>query len=261
MNNGIELLGIIEKTKKPVLVLEAIPIFNELKNTGKSNFTKCEDDYEVLPFYTSKFGGLAYLPMYLEYPKGKSGAPMFLLAQINFEEMPKLDLFPTEGILQIFMDINEYEDFHVRYIPKKEKFDDPQNLDFLRGRAQSKYYFPVEIPHKIKGYFKKVPLPEFSESFNKVFEKYMPTEEDGYQFSDLYLDVIQEYPEHHIGGEPRFCQDGPGYKKMGDYEVLLHMGCTDYICYGDSGVMVFFIKKEDLKNKDFSKVEFYYDCY
>ncbi|MFR5020261.1 DUF1963 domain-containing protein [Faecalibacillus intestinalis] len=30
---------------------------------------------------------------------------------------------------------------------------------------------------------------------------------------------------------------------------------------GDSGVGNFFISKEDLKNKDFSHVRYYWDCY
>ena len=51
----------------------------------------------------SKLGGNPYYPKDLPYPVDKQGNPMRLLAQLNFEEMPPLEPFPTKGILQIFL--------------------------------------------------------------------------------------------------------------------------------------------------------------
>src|SRR5690242_4450010 len=55
-----------------------------------------------LPIKKSKFLGKPYLPLTHEYPKNQFGKPMILLAQINFEEMPRLKNYPSKGILQIF---------------------------------------------------------------------------------------------------------------------------------------------------------------
>ncbi len=54
----------------------------------------------------SKFAGEPYLPYYQTYPKDITGEPMRLLAQINFAEMPTLQDFPSQGILQFFISSN-----------------------------------------------------------------------------------------------------------------------------------------------------------
>ena len=60
-------------------------------------------DEGTLPIKQSKFLGTPFLPIHTEYPKDKKDIPMILLAQINFEEIPALENYPTKGILQIFI--------------------------------------------------------------------------------------------------------------------------------------------------------------
>ena len=63
-----------------------------------------------------------------------------------------------------------------------------------------------------------------------------------------------------IGGYPFFTQNDP--RQEDSNEVLLfQLDSQDHILWGDSGVGNFFISKEDLKNKDFSHVRYYWDCY
>jgi uncharacterized protein YwqG len=49
-----------------------------------------------------------------------------------------------------------------------------------------------------------------------------------------------------------------------DYELLLQIDSSeaeaDEICWGDVGVGNFFIRREDLRNRDFSKVLYTWDC-
>lgn len=52
-----------------------------------------------LSLWQSKFGGYPYLPMGFEYPHSSNGKALFFLAQINFNDLPEIDLFPIEGIL------------------------------------------------------------------------------------------------------------------------------------------------------------------
>jgi len=74
----------IEATIKPFIEIKA----------------KAEDN---LRFWQSKFGGLPYFPKSLQYPTDSKGQAMFLLAQINFGETPKLESFPEKGILQFYI--------------------------------------------------------------------------------------------------------------------------------------------------------------
>ena len=56
--------------------------------------------------FDSKLGGVPYFPKSMEYPtvcEGEfAGKPLFFLAQLNFSKLPKIDGFPSEGILQFF---------------------------------------------------------------------------------------------------------------------------------------------------------------
>src|SRR5512145_759243 len=74
----------IEATIKP---------FIEIKAKAKNN----------LRLWQSRFGGCPYFPKGLEYPVDSKGQAMFLLAQINFGETPKLESFPEKGILQFYI--------------------------------------------------------------------------------------------------------------------------------------------------------------
>ena len=51
----------------------------------------------------SKFGGLPYWTRGEEYPKDENGNPLYLLAQINFADVPHIPDYPTHGLLQIFI--------------------------------------------------------------------------------------------------------------------------------------------------------------
>ena len=61
---------------------------------------------ENISVFDSKLGGVPYLPKEMEYPKvlegSSAGKPLRLLAQLNFEKLPRLEGFPEKGILQFF---------------------------------------------------------------------------------------------------------------------------------------------------------------
>ena len=65
---------------------------------------------EILSLEQSKFLGKPILPLDYKYPRTKDGTPMIMLAQINFGEVPSLDIYPTEGILQLFVSPTEWYD-------------------------------------------------------------------------------------------------------------------------------------------------------
>ena len=54
--------------------------------------------------FDSKIGGPYYVPEGMEIPVDKNtDNPMFLLAQLNFTQLPMKEPFPDSGLLQIFI--------------------------------------------------------------------------------------------------------------------------------------------------------------
>lgn len=68
----------------------------------------------------SMFWGECYLPEGEQIPQTSDGEPMRLLAQINFAQIPKLPGFPSQGLLQFWLDDNA-DNF-------ENKIDDEQTM-------------------------------------------------------------------------------------------------------------------------------------
>lgn len=222
-----------------------------------------KNDHLVL--WQSKLGGLPYLPKGYEYPKGVQGNPLFLLAQINFEEVPCLEGFPQEGILQFYIADDDFyganwdnptqqEGFRVIYFPTISKTEDDLVTDFS--------FLPEP-----KG------LPFFGSSslqFNKKVAPVGYTDYEFEQFADKEEDIWEEYAEkfssegHKIGGYAHFTQEDPRSNKesLEKYILLLQIDTDNAvdIMWGDSGVGNFFITQTDLEKLDFSKVFYTWDC-
>jgi uncharacterized protein YwqG len=232
---------------------------------------------EALNLWQSKFGGLPYLPKDCEYPRDNKGNPLFLLAQINLAEMPELEGFPEEGILQFY--IADADDYGL-------DFDNPKKQDRFRV-----LYFP-EVS-KSEGDlitdFSFLPSPEllpfvYGMACSLVFQQnVMPVTVEDFQFQTLLGDdflarfgekeeeIIEEYVEkfeaegHRVGGYPLFTQEDPRTNLKGEeeYRLLLQIDTDPQIdlMWGDSGVANFFMTQTDLDNLDFSKVLFHWDCH
>jgi uncharacterized protein YwqG len=89
-------------------------------------------DNDKPTWWQSKFGGLPYLPKGFEYPKSSNGEYLYLLAQINFAEVPHLEGFPEKGILQFYIHDGEKDD-----IIWGCDMSNPTNQDYFRV-----LYFP-----------------------------------------------------------------------------------------------------------------------
>ncbi len=88
-------------------------IFNEMKNLTARQAISLIIDKEKEPKITdSKFGGLPYWNMELEYPRRSDGTLLMLLAQINLEQLNQEGKnpdgkLPKSGMLQFFIDSND----------------------------------------------------------------------------------------------------------------------------------------------------------
>lgn len=249
----------IESTIKP---------FIEIKAKAENN----------LSLWQSKFGGLPYFPKSLQYPIDSKGKAMFLLAQINFSETPKLASFPEKGILQFYISNGsdmygacfespaKQEDFRVLYFP--EVIEDEHLLvtkfDFLSKPDM----LPIEKQSSLTFNLKLAPMPVVDYLFEPII---LNTSKSKYELYKDYQTVYEEHEKlfrsegHKIGGYPYFTQNDPRdsetYKGK-EYILLFQMDTDDEagIMWGESGVANFFITEQDLASKDFSRVLYNWDC-
>ena len=257
---------------------------------------------ENLSVFESKLGGVPYMPLDFEYPKGKSGIfegrPLRLLAQLNFEKLPHIENFPQKGILQFFCSDDEEDSayglnfdspieqdgfrviYHENIIADESKlmskesmpaFADntgifPFNGEFLLETKEPESCLISSEDH----HFNDAVFKLMGEISGRNITNFREAEEAGFG-DDLWekLYELRTFEQTCIGGYPFFTQDDPrGYKEeIAGYDVLLFQ-CTsffgdapaDEIMWGDVGVANFFISESDLKNLDFSKVAYNWDC-
>lgn len=243
---NIEVLREIHKTLKESIKIEAVPVL-----------------HKDLKIWESNFGGIPYIPMDMEYPRNTSGEPLYLLAQINFIDMPFLKPFPRDGLLQFYVDKNVCDnsdacEHKVLYIPHPEHYNNHLDLHFIENPQD----FPIQCPHRLTYCFNKKPISSLNPCFEKVFSKYLTeNNEQSDDFYDLYSELINDFNSHQIGGYSSFIQEAPNFIKedIENFEVLLQINSDTHITFGDSGIATFFIRREDLASMDFSKVIFYWD--
>lgn len=240
--------------------------------------------------WQSKFTGFPYLPKNFDYPTTQKGDYLYLLAQINFAEVPRLEGFPERGILQFYISESElygcdFENpttqtgFRVLYFSNPDMNEDNliANFDFLPS-----LWDRVDIPFYI--------LPSYTPDRNDCFAltfnlKSAPITTCDYKFEELIgheiwdvlrenkYSVWQEYHQkyevgHRLGGYPYFTQSDPreGLSQEEPYLLLLQIDSdtkdakTIDIQWGDIGVCNFFIKESALRQLDFSDVMYNWDC-
>lgn len=230
---------------------------------------------DSLALTDSKFGGYPFWPASKPYPVDKDGQYLYLLAQIDFAQVPPLAGYPDKGLLQFYLSADdmyglnfdkptEQANFRVVY------FEDttPAALDdfhFLDAQQRDSD-FPVSRPMGLqfapdKDYYSFCDFRFVNEEAEGVIADAEPVK--GQHL--LEDELTKLYPEggHKIGGYAFFTQtdpreDDPAYD---DYILLLQVDSQlEDICWGDVGVGNFFIHRDDLERKDFSRVLYNWDC-
>lgn len=281
-NNEIKkiVLDILEKNKKPMI---------------KINLS---DDKPTL--FQSKFGGVPYLPKDVKVPKNKENQQLTLLAQINIEELPKNNIYPMkEGILQFWIlnddvlgldyDTHLGDGFKVVYYKEIDKsVTEEEVLEKYKPYKDEDSYFPIEGEFSLSfkltdGYFSDS-NDDFGEIVNREMKKFHIENKEKYKeilkvYDDKeYLsyweiwDILEEDKEigeklfeagHKIGGFPNFTQSD--IREVGDYEILLLQIDSEgteknEIMWGDCGIANFFIREKDLKELNFDRAIYNWDC-
>ena len=273
-------LDILEKNKKPMIKISL--------SDDKANL------------FQSKFGGIPYLPKNVGAPKNKENEQLTLLAQINIEELPKNNIYPMEeGILQFWIlnddvlgldyDTHLGNGFKVVYYKDIDKsVTEEEVLGKYKPYKNEDSYFPVEGEFSLSfkltdGYFSDS-NDDFREIVNKEMKKFHIENKEKYKeilkvyedkeylsYWDIW-DILEEDKKigeklfdggHKIGGFPNFTQSD--VREIGDYEILLLQIDSEgteknEIIWGDCGIANFFIREKDLKELNFEKVIYNWDC-
>ncbi|MGD1901269.1 MAG: YwqG family protein [Geitlerinemataceae cyanobacterium] len=238
-------------------------------------------DRDPLELHQSKFLGSPFIPEDAEYPKDTDGNPLILLVQINFAEAPDLDGFPSEGMLQVFFNPNEWSESVVGwdsrsnagkivYLSAADLQKTPRTT-FPVIDPEAYAELPIESIHSLT--FEKSIDTGNSEDFQFAFDfgelDYWEFEEslseaDGKAFKSYF----SRDDGHKLGGYAYFTQgDIREYEGQEDYDLvrqndvqLLQLDSDEEMMFGDSGVGHVFISPEALADRDFSKAYFYWDC-
>ena len=253
----------------------------------KINIQEADD----LPLTASKFGGVPYWLPEMPYPVDKQGNKLLLLAQINLSEMPPLPDFPTTGLLQFLMTQNVYEmnfynnptrqdDWRVVYHAEINPAIDESSVLALNIPYAPQIFddeddggFPVDTQYRLSFEPAEIRIGTECIGFDKALKnaaKEVGIKLNKNDLSDLEVlfgekaweKIKQHTVENLIGGYPDFTQTDPRderkYKKHS--VLLLQIESDEGIMWGDCGVGNFFIRPDDLRKKDFSKVLFNWDC-
>lgn len=264
-----------------------VPYIDAIRATEKPVVEMVLTAADTLSLTESHVGGTPYLPLTETYPVDSTGIPLNLLIQVNFADMPPLADYPQEGILQIyhggddlygadFDNLQKQKDFRILYFP--DVTEDPTLLhqDFsalTAAKAGGDYYSPVTGQYRISF----VPSVQYISTGDTAFGRTILNCDDLYDFEDeykgedFYEEWVEPYNEHfpgegnRLGGYPAFTQTDPREynDELKPYVLLLQLDSGSEgvdIMWGDCGIGNFFIHPDDLKNADFSRVAYNWDC-
>ncbi|MBB1284601.1 DUF1963 domain-containing protein [Flavisolibacter sp. BT320] len=224
--------------------------------------------------FDSKFGGHPYWPKNKAYPVDSHGNYMYLLAQLNFSQIPGLEGYPEKGILQFFLAADDIYGLDVDHPTQQTGFrvvywedsSEPalDNFHFLDEQERDSA-LPLEQPMQLtfsldKDYysFSDCRYPE------EVADDLLGADKPVKGQRSLEDELTEVFSEggHKMGGYAFFTQDDPRREMTyRDYILLLQIDSQgDHICWGDLGVGNFFIHPDALRQKDFSQVLYNWDC-
>ena len=241
----------------------------------------------------SKFFGFPCLPKNISYPTTPDGDYLYLLAQINFEEVPPIEYFPSTGILQLYIagdgdygwdydNPTSQTNFRVLYFPDPDldRSNLVTNFDFLETIWNyENHFFPFWICDSytanrndcfaLSFSVKSSPISDCDYQFEKLIgsEIWDIVSENSSDFWSMYRERFT--PGHRLSGYPNFSQVDPrkpASSEDEEYILLLQIDSDGsalekiYIEWSDLGVGNFFIKRSDLLKLDFSKVLYNWDC-
>lgn len=247
--------------------------------------------------FESKVGGTPYLPRDMAWPVDSKGIGMALLAQVDCAALEGLPDFPHTGLLQFFFALDDVfgmdfdnqtaqTGFRVLYheavdssvtvaevLTKKagvRQMDEKEQEQYTPVFENARIVFSTpEVQHISEADYRA--WRAFLQRWNELHGTDYKTRWEYYQATRINEDFPapeDKGPFHQVGGYPYFTQEDPraGAEELADLDVLLFQLDSDYrdkkdlVLWGDCGVANFFISREALRRRDFSRVCYNWDC-
>ncbi len=259
--------------------------FNDYKTIIEKSIKKVlnlkYEENEEIHLWNSKIGGFPYLTEVADYPVDENNDHLGFLAQINFEELPQLNDYPKKGILQFFIkqDIEYFgmdeddpiiqKNFKVKFIENISKDNLITDFSFLNINFD---ILPISNKEVMISFEENTELMPTNESY--FITKKLHTDGNFLGCSDFFKqDALQQkYQEivdktlnnSKVGGYPCFLNVNPR-EQVKEYHkfdtVLFQIASTGKhnIVWADYGTAKFLIAKEDLINKNFDNIFYYWD--
>ncbi len=246
--------------------------------------------------FHSKFGGMPYWDGSKEYPKDSQGEKLVLIAQFNLDNN-KIEALPDGGMLQFFGKPEEIfsQGFGTWDDQDKYRVVYHERIDY---NVCEKELSSMELPDSTRmNYPKHVPISNETQVELTVKTAYLGNEDYRYyqEFSDAikerfdmnlsennYYKVLEsderydlEHKMSNAGswllGYSQFARKDPREKEkqFRQYDRLLFQLDVHYLNreqneyyfkHGGCGVANFFIRNEDLLNRDFSHIMYHWEC-
>ena len=192
----------------------------------------------------SKFGGDPFLPDGVEWPREPSGGEMSFLAQIRCEDLPRDLGFPKTGALFFFLDQADFD------------WEPEEDAGHLHSRV---VYAEGPLPSAPRR--RTTPDPEPTPEVFVRAEPVLCRPDDCRKYYDLGR------PVHRMLGHPdsfQLTEDTPPPAE--DRVLLLQLDSdndpdgTDW-CWGDMGMLFFFLSSDDFKARRFENATLETECY
>jgi uncharacterized protein YwqG len=232
-------------------------------------------DEGMLPLpWQSKLGGTPYMELDAAFPLNAQGIQLCFLAQLNFAEIPPIEGFPSEGLLQFYIfddglyGLNEEEperqdNFRILFIekPLQDESKLVRNFGFLRTYGDLPIIAERSFGLRFEAQLRLMPESDyrFDGIFGEDFFERFGAEE--WNVAEAYH-IPSDAAGHHIGGYAECTQEDPRTEEN-PMELLFQLDSDRKygIQWGELGVCHFFIRPEDLSQRDFSRVLYHWDCY
>ena len=271
-------------------------ILDSLKKNEITISTEFNNNSEIID--KSKIGGKPYLPKDFIWPYYQ-GLPLSFLAQINLEEVSSLDkdkLFPDKGILYFFYELETQEwgyELKNKGCAKVFYYEDTSNFELIDFPKDMKDY--CQVPEFKVTFKANISYPSY-EDFDIIHNGGKEVADNYEDFQDAYFDIYNKHMESFdsytkLLGHPEVIQNPMeeeceavtrGFDMGGmesypkQYQKEIRSASKDWILlfqmdtvetsnyelmFGDSGHIYFWIKKEDLANKNFENIWLILQCY
>ena len=239
----------------------------------------------------SKFGGTPYIPKDGTLPTSVDGKPLFMLAQINCEQLPENTLYPKKGLLQFWIAATEAPLYGLDYeAPCSNDFKRVIHYptfgealpidDFINDYTFDDENLPFNSKRQFALHFKKdtesISLEEraatqlFFQKWNESFSTHITTIDEFFDevpddiCEEINAYLLKEPTGHKIGGYPYFIEYDPREENDPHTFLLLQIDIDNVegeeICWGNlGGVANFFISPEDLDNYKFDNIFFHWE--